>query len=278
MQDQRLERMTQLYKPKAVEVEHDDSIRKRLSERFEVVDMLTEACVLSTARSLVISGPPGLGKSFAVERMVKNWDETNADHTIIKGYARPTGLVKTLWRFRHAGQLIVFDDCDSIFNDETSLSILKTVCDTTEERVVSWLSERPLVCDDMPGDEMYVPSRFVFNGAIIFITNYDFDETIDRGHRFSEHFQAMISRSHYIDLAMKTERDYLIRINMVIEEGMLDKLTKSQQEDVKRFVNSNFSSLREKSLRLVLKVADLRKTNDQWEKVASITCLRQKKS
>ena len=76
------------------------------------------------------------------------WDPTEENHIIIKGYVRALGLYKSLYNYRHAGKVLVFDDADTIFNDETALNILKAVCDTTERRTVSWLSEYKIVDED----------------------------------------------------------------------------------------------------------------------------------
>jgi hypothetical protein len=256
--------------PKAVETEAQ--IEARLAERFEILDLLTEACTVGNARALIVSGPAGLGKSFTVERRLAEWDPNEINHTVIKGYVRATGLVKTLYRYREAGQVIVFDDADAIFFDDVSLNLLKAVCDTTERRRVSWLSEGSLI-DEESAERL--PRSFDFDGTIIFITNYDMDAMIDRGHKLAPHLQALVSRAHYIDLAMKTRRDYLVRIRQVIKQGLLSKLTPSQQSDVIDFIESNHESLRELSLRMAIKLGSLRReSGDRWERLARITCCK----
>jgi len=256
--------------PKVVETEAQ--IEARLAERFEILDLLTEACTVGNARALIVSGPAGLGKSFTVERRLAEWDPNEINHTVIKGYVRATGLVKTLYRYREAGQVIVFDDADAIFFDDVSLNLLKAVCDTTERRRVSWLSEGSLI-DEESAERL--PRSFDFDGTIIFITNYDMDAMIDRGHKLAPHLQALVSRAHYIDLAMKTRRDYLVRIRQVIKQGLLSKLTPSQQSDVIDFIESNHESLRELSLRMAIKLGSLRReSGDRWERLARITCCK----
>lgn len=256
--------------PKAVETEVQ--IEARLAERFEILDLLTEACTVGNARALIVSGPAGLGKSFTVERRLADWDPNEINHTVIKGYVRATGLVKTLYRYREAGQVIVFDDADAIFFDDVSLNLLKAVCDTTERRRVSWLSEGSLI-DEESAERL--PRSFDFDGTIIFITNYDMDAMIDRGHKLAPHLQALVSRAHYIDLAMKTRRDYLVRIRQVIKQGLLNALTPSQQTDVIDFIESNHESLRELSLRMAIKLGSLRReSGDRWERLARITCCK----
>ena len=86
----------------------------------------------------------------------------------------------------------------------------------------------------------------------------------------------MISRAHYIDLTMKTRRDYLARIRQVCRQGLLDHLTYDQRQDVSAFIEANSDDLRELSLRMVLKVASLRRTNANWMQMARVTCCRNK--
>jgi hypothetical protein len=122
-----------------------------------------------------------------------------------------------------------------------------------------------------------LPKSFEFKGTIIFITNYDFDAMISKGHKLAPHLNAMISRAHYIDLAMKTKRDYLVRIRQVLSKGLLaqEGLDKLGQEDVIRFIDENQDSMRELSLRMALKVAGIRKMSSaRWEKIARVTCCR----
>jgi hypothetical protein len=255
----------------AVNAETDEQIDARIAERFQILDLLTESCMVGNSRSLIVSGPAGLGKSFTVERTLAQWDPNGVNHVIVKGYVRATGLIKLLYQYREEGQVVVFDDADTIFFDDTSLNLLKAVCDTTERRRVSWLSEGKLM-DDETGE--IIPRSFDFDGTVIFISNYDFDHMIEKGHRLAPHLNALISRSHYIDLALKTRRDYLVRIRQVIREGMLEDLTVSQRDDVMSYIERNHSRLRELSLRMAIKIGNLRKTTDNWEKLANVTCCR----
>lgn len=253
--------------------ESDQEIRARLSERFDILTALTDSAIEGETRALIVSGPAGLGKSFTVEQALDAWDANAINHTIVKGYVKATGLYKTLYNYREAGQVIVFDDADSIFFDDVSLNMLKAVCDTTERRVVSYLAEAHFA--DAEGEE--IPNSFEFNGTIIFITNLDFDSLIDRGHKLTPHLQAMISRAHYIDLAMKTKRDYMVRIQQVLEAGMLRQrgLTAAQEKDVVEFLEHNVDRMRELSLRMAIKLSTIRKSNKpNWKSMAAVTCCR----
>lgn len=251
--------------------ETDAEIEQRIADRFDILDVLTEACVVGNSRALIVSGPAGLGKSYTVEKRLADWDPNELQHTIVKGYVRATGLVKLLYQYRHANNVLVFDDADAIFFDDVSLNLLKAVCDTTERRRVSWLSEGKLVDDE---SAELIPRSFDFEGTVIFISNYDFDAMIDKGHKLAPHLQALVSRAHYIDLAMRSRRDYLVRIRQVIKQGLLSHLNEPQRNDVIAFIERNHDSLRELSLRMAIKLGALRKQGGDWEKIARITCCK----
>lgn len=259
-----------LFPAEPVVVESDDQIDARIRERFEILEDLTVATVDGISRALIVSGPPGLGKSFTVEKVVSRLDEF--DYTIVKGFVRATGLYRILYEHRKKGQVVVFDDADSIFFDDAALSLLKAACDTTERRVISWRAETTMKLDD--GDAF--PTQFEFEGSIIFITNMDFDRIVDNQAKFHEHVAAMISRAHYVDLSMKNRRDYFIRIKQVVGEGMLaNSLTQHQIKQVVSFIEENLDGLRELSLRMAIKIANTMKSNPtKWERICRVTCMR----
>jgi hypothetical protein len=202
---------------------------------------------------------------------LRDWDVDGDRFTIISGFVRATGLFKMLYQHRHEGNIIVFDDADSVFYDDVSLNLIKAVCDTTQQRHVSWLSEAVLIDEDSADR---IPKTFEFHGSVIFITNLDFDTLIHRGHKLAPHLQALVSRSHYIDCGMKNKHDYVVRIKQVIKQGMLADLSDDQKQDVIDYIVENQDRLRELSLRMALKVGNIRKTSTSWRKFADITCCK----
>lgn len=247
--------------------ETEAEIEARLAERFGVMQELVD-CSIHTQeiRSIIISGPAGVGKSFGVFNSLSSWDPHENNHIIVKGYVKTTGLYKLLYQYRNPGQVIVFDDADSIFSDDISINMLKAVCDTSKTRRVSYLGEFAFF-DDETGEKL--PKSFEFEGTIIFITNNDFDAMIERGSKLSPHLQAMISRSNYLDLSMKSKRDYLVRIKQVVQDGMLKELglDSKAERDVLEFIQEHNSKLRELSLRMAQKIGVQRKLNPtSWER------------
>lgn len=256
-----------------VVVETDDEIEARLTDRFEILGEMTDLAISGDVRAMVVSGPAGLGKSFTVEAKLEAVDPSALDHTIVKGYVRAPGLYKLLYAHRNKGQVLVFDDADAIFFDDTALNLLKAACDTTERRVISYITENGLV-DEETAERL--PKSFQFDGTVIFITNLDMDAMVERGHKLAPHLTAIISRTHYIDLQMKTTRDYLIRIRQVVKQGLLRNigLTPSEQDDVVRFIEANHAKLRELSLRMAIKLGALRRKGGNWERMARVTTMR----
>lgn len=247
----------------------DDEILANIRSRFSTLTLMTNATVSGLNRSMIVSGPAGLGKTYSVNEVIETLPESNYIH--IKGYVTPISLYKTLWQYKYSDNVIVFDDCDSIFSDETALNLLKGACDSSDKRFLSWMSDKEIVTED--GD--FVPSSFEFNGSVVFITNLDFDKAIDKGTRQAPHFEALISRSHYVDLGIKTKRDYMIRIKQVVADtDMLSHISPEMAANVVNFIDINKDNMRELSLRMVKKVADLTRISPNWEELARCTCMK----
>jgi Cdc6-like AAA superfamily ATPase len=264
---------TQAVKP--VRTETVAEIESKLADRFEALAIMSEATGKGINRSLIVSGPAGLGKSFTVEAKLTELEQKGHSVTYIKGYVRPLALYKLLYETRHPNSVLVFDDSDSVFYDDVSMNLLKGACDSTERRVLHWLSKSIEKEEDEEGES--IPEKFEFQGSIIFITNYDFDAMIESGNKLAPHFQALVSRSHYLDLAMKTKMDYIVRIRQVVRGGMLrDRgFNAAEQTMILEFIENNMERLRELSLRMVVKISGLYKMDkSNWQKLAKQTCFR----
>ena len=88
---------------------------------------------------------------------------------------------------------------------------------------------------------------------------------------------ALESRCHYIDLRMDTDREKVLRIKQIVKDGMLDsyELEDVARDEVVDFIVENRATMRELSLRTVLKVADLRKSfPTNWQNMAKVTVMK----
>ena len=253
--------------------ESDEEIIERLRERFSMLTDMTKAVKKGDVRAMIVSGPPGVGKSHGVEEVLDRYKLLEdmggrKTHEVVKGAMSPIGLYCKLYKMADEGNVIVFDDCDSIFNDELSLNILKAALDSKKTRKIHWNTDSHKLRNEG------VPDCFTFKASAIFITNLKFDKV--KG-KLREHLEALESRCHYMDLTIDSERDKMLRIRQVIQDGMLDtyNLDDEVKEEIVEFVDENKSRLRELSLRSVLKVADLAVSfPNRWKAFAENTVMR----
>ena len=256
--------------------ESDTEILDRLAERFEILDEMTKAVKSGDVRAMIVSGPPGVGKSFGVEKVLQKdglFDtlaEKKPKFEVVKGAMSSIGLYSKLYEFSEKGNVVVFDDCDSILMEDLSLNILKGALDSSERRFISWNTDSRILRSEG------IPDRFEFKGAAIFITNIKFEHV--KSKRLRDHLDALESRCHYIDLQMDTAREKILRIKQVVnEKGMLDRYDFDPivKDELVAFVETNQDKLRELSLRMVLKLADLRKSFPKsWMAMAKTTCMK----
>jgi hypothetical protein len=260
----------------AVAGETDQQIIDRLRERFQILTDMTKAVKQGIVRAMIVSGPPGVGKSFGVEEVLQKDDlfntiaEKKPRYEIVKGAMSAIGLYAKLYEFSKAKNVLVFDDCDSILMEDLSLNILKAALDSSKRRFISWNTDSRILRSEG------IPDRFEFCGAAIFITNIKFDHV--RSKKLRDHLDALESRCHYIDLQMDTNREKILRIKQIVNDGMLDdreNLSAIAKDEVVEFIVDNQDKLRELSLRMVLKIADLRESfPENWQTMAKTTVMR----
>ena len=259
----------------AVATESDEEIVERLRARFEVLKQMTLAVRNGGVRAMIVSGPPGVGKSFGVEEVLArdglfdSLAQRKPRYEVVKGAMSALGLYAKLYEFSDKNSVLVFDDCDSILMEDLSLNILKGALDSSKKRFIAWNTDSRLLRSEG------IPDRFEFKGAAIFITNIKFEHI--KSKRLKDHLDALESRCHYIDLQMDTEREKMLRIRQIVGDGMLDahEFEEGVVDSIVAFIDSNKSRLRELSLRMVLKIADLRAAfPGNWEAMATTTCMR----
>jgi hypothetical protein len=259
----------------AVAHETDEEIVERTRLRFDILKDMTKAVKGGDVRAMIVTGPPGVGKSFGVEEVLAKDDlfntlgERKPKYEIVKGAMSPIGLYKKLYEFSDNKSIIVFDDCDSILLDDVALNILKAALDSSKKRTISWNTDSRLLRSEG------IPDRFDFKGGAIFITNLKFENV--RSKKLQEHLAALESRCHYIDLRMDTDREKVLRIKQIVKDGMLDsyEMEDIAKDEVVDFIETNRATMRELSLRTVLKVADLRKSfPTNWQNMARVTVMK----
>ena len=255
--------------------ENEEQAIERIASRFSILDEMADAVATSKVRAMIVSGPPGIGKSYGVEKALEkqNMFEDIAGKArrfeMVKGAMSAIGLYKKLYEHSAKGHVVCFDDCDAILYDDLALNLLKAALDTTPRRTLHWNTEsRTLMAEGMP-------NSFEFNGGVIFITNIKFDNV--KSKKLQDHLQALQSRCHYLDLTIDSMKDRMLRIKQICRAGMLEKyaMPRDVEQDLIQFIIDNKHRLREISLRMVLKIADLWKMKpDGYKQLAENTCMK----
>jgi hypothetical protein len=254
----------------------DDERMAEIAERFEILTEMTKAAVAGDIRAMIVSGPPGVGKSYGVEQEVEKaqlFDQIAGKRLraeVVKGSATPIGLYQTLYKYSDPNCVVVFDDCDSILLDDVSLNLLKGALDSGKKRKISWLSESSTLRREG------IPDSFNFHGSVIFITNLKFDKM--KSQKLRDHLDALQSRCHYLDLTLDTMRDKVLRIKQIARSGELFAdmdISEVGQDEIIDFMNVNKNKLREMSLRMAIKIGQLYKSfPTKWQALAQTTCMK----
>lgn len=248
----------------------DAEVLKDLIKRFGMLDKLTRGCISNDIRSMIVVGAPGVGKTFTVESIL----ETTPDlkYEIVKGGLSAVELYKMGYRNRRPGSVVVIDDADSIFSDEEGLSILKAMCDSSSTRRVSWLKDSSTLREDE------VPQTYDFQGSFIFISNIDFQRYIDTGgNKYVVHFEALMSRSLYLDLRVHDRQAISLWVEHVATHGKMfakENVSEAVGKDILAFLKKNRDDLREYSLRTAVKLCGLAKSHHDWKDMAQVLLCR----
>jgi len=258
--------------------ESEEVIADRIAKRFDAMDRMANAVMRGRVPAMIASGPAGLGKSFGVKRAL---DKRKAEaenegedfkFDYISGAISPAGLYIAAWNNKEKGSVIILDDCDSVFQDEDSLNLLKSMLDSQDTRRLSWRKRSNWL------KEMDIDDDFEFEGSVIFLTNLDFERKIESGKAYAVHFRALMDRCLYLHLTIRTIKDFMVRIKQVVYgEKMLEKygMGKETIDDLMSFVNENRRRFYHLSLRLVHQIALCQVADkDNWKADIEMTKMR----
>jgi len=260
-------------KPELTEEQLEDDI----NSRFASLDMMAYGIVNGDYRSLIVSGNPGTGKTYTLETILENEAKSSKIYyTGVRGYVRATGLFRLMWDHKDKESVLLMDDADSIFQDEISLNLLKAGLDTTKRRHISWRSEKVFEAED--GED--IPQQFDFHGAIVFVSNVDFQREIQRGNKISPHLAALMSRSYYLDLNLLSTRELIVRIKSVVHNSTILTgmgISRKDQDLILAYIIENQSKIRELSLRTVTKMGTIWKASQgdmkRFSMMSAATCM-----
>lgn len=214
-------------------------------DKFNAYEFKLEQLIVDRqARSLIAYGTGGIGKTFTLEQKLEEagkigWDPEldleadEYDYVKVTGNTSPTDLYELM--YENPRKLIIFDDCDSMWDDENMANMLKGALDTTGDRLIRYANPKKLP------DGTYPPKAFKFNGQIIFISNLK-----------REDFYAPLvdSRSNAIDLTMNMEQTlqkiesikYKFKYKDV--DGNELEISKHDRDDIVKVLNELKNDLR----------------------------------
>jgi len=236
-----------------------------INQRFGFLSDMIVMLAKGDQPSVVVTGPGGLGKSHTVTTALRNaglkdlsvLDEYEVGapvpknaFIVIKGYSTPKGLYRTLFENRHS--VIVFDDCDSVLKDAVSLNLLKGALDSYSKRIISWRA-------DIKDEDL--PTSFEFKGRVVFISNMSSNQ-LD---------QAIISRSMSVDVTMTKEQKVERMRHLVSEKSFMPDFDMVCKNDALNLIASLVDSVKELSLRTLIQVTKIRKSNPNgnWKDLAT---------
>lgn len=258
----------------ATVTESDEVAMNRIATRFSILDEMSHAVINSDIRAMIVTGPPGVGKSHGVTlqmekaTMFDTLKGVTPRFEIVKGAISGIGLFALLYKFSDSKNVLVFDDCD-VWEDQDALNVLKGALDSGKTRRISWNKDSRILREEG------IPNSFDFHGSVIFITNKTFDSK--RASKIQPHMDALQSRCHFLDLTINTERDKMLRIKQVHRDadgGLFASydFDGPEADYVIDYMDENATKLREVSMRCALKIADLVKISpNNWRTLADAT-------
>ncbi len=139
----------------------DEAQQRKVIELFytEMSHRVEDA--ITQQKHMLLWGEPGSCKSSVVQQVLKQHPGVH----VHKNKTTPLEFYVLLWENRKPGNVLVLDDCDSWFTDQTCHSTLMSAVDTNAESTVHWNDNSTRL------RELGIEPCFKFEGTVIIITN-----------------------------------------------------------------------------------------------------------
>ena len=221
---------------------------------FDDIKALTKFVANGGSKSLIICGMGGIGKTYEVtSTLSKIFGEPGSEYTYHSGAKiSPRSFYSAVFRERDVLQ--VWDEADSILKQEDTIMMLKPALDTSGKPAMEYVTntlpmtgkKEPEIrdycaqCDaadtliytnnpnKLKEGEMVFPSKFYFDGQMIFISNM----------RASEIEDAIKSRSIFIDVYL-CATDTFNRMKTIMKA----KYPNKTDEDINEFLETMGASI-----------------------------------
>ena len=286
--------MSQLSNKQIESVQKGRTKRQRM---IELISNITQFDQVEKYSNLYIYSPPGLGKSYTVKEYLEG---TNLNHISVSGntslFALGIQLAVTNYMSQDRPPIIVHvDDCDEIFKNEQNCNTMKKVLDFDKvfvyEKSLSsqWNNLSELQRDAInhfssegqmgfvvPTDNM----RFIFTSNFQLPIDDEVAEARKKGKSkaiLMSHRNAIRSRCKVGDFSLTIEEHWGWISDVVINTNIFSEMNLSDEDKVTilDYLYYNWSSLTERSIRLVEKMAHIMSQYpDNYKNVWDIDYLR----
>ena len=200
--------------------EHEVQTLRTVNQKLDHLAIMTRGVCEGDFHGFVVQGEKGLGKSHTVHRVLDEYDPTvpgNEDMPEEKrrsvrrftGKITPLQLFLALQEWNTSKCILLFDDCDSAWNEIDALNVLKAAMDTKDRRIVTWATTSRLVREQ----------SFEFKGQVIVITN---------ANMVSKHYKAFLDRVHKFPLKMTREEKVVKLKEIASSDDRYDRILASQ--------------------------------------------------
>ncbi len=255
-------------------VKSNNPIVNDVCNRFDTVYKISKIFLSgdSAQKGLIISGDAGTGKSHYVQKAFIDTDTVDRiDYNKSESFTAASFYVQ-LYLNRKPGDVIVFDDCNlgglTGDNFKAITDMLKGATEMTKgERIIGWnrASQNKLMKDNG------VPPSFDFQGSIIWITNYSFDQLASK---FKAHWEAIQSRFISVPIRLNDQEKLMYTLHLVEDVDMLGKncqmieggYAKNVIKQTCEYLRSNWKYMDNVTPRVAGKIADtMSMYPDSWE-------------
>lgn len=211
---------------------------------FQDIEDLTKFIAKGRAKSLIICGDPGVGKTFTIMETLKKELGASGGSWHYHSGAKASAVSFYITTFRERNEIIVWDEADSILKNDDIVMMLKPALDTSGDNAFEYTrgysmsgkskgeiedycnfvdeqASKGKIIAPQPtkGDYVQVPGKYYFKGQMIFISNMP----------ASKLESAILSRSLYIDLKLSAQ-DTHKRIMSIMKSKYKDKTMQELDE------------------------------------------------
>lgn len=188
---------------------------------------------------LLLCGAQGLGKSQSLRQAVG----TNV--CWIDGNASAFGIYCAA--YQHRDQPLVLDDVDGLYKERQGVRLLKTLCQTDPVKRLSWQTASGVL------EKQGVPREFTTNSRVAVIANH--------------------WHSRNADVAALEDRGHLLNFVPDALEVHRQAATWFWDQDVFDFIATHLHVIKEPSLRIYHRAAELKSAGLPWQEGVLSRCL-----